>query len=66
MIGAVGLKAAATPARALLSIGYGGTLTNDLFNYPLLEEGARRNAEAMCDVERRLGLEGRRLLEHAR
>jgi sugar phosphate isomerase/epimerase len=41
---------------ALVSIDFSGTLTNDLFNYPLLEDGARRNADRIRDVERRLGL----------
>jgi sugar phosphate isomerase/epimerase len=41
---------------ALKSIGYGGTLTNDLFNYPLLEDGARRNVERVRQVERELGI----------
>ncbi len=42
--------------QALLSVGFNGTLTNDLYNYPLLEDGARRNAEAIRDVEIELGL----------
>jgi len=41
---------------ALRRIGYNGTLTNDLYNYPLLEDGARRNAALIRDVEKQLGL----------
>lgn len=41
---------------ALKAIGFSGTLTNDLFNYPLLEDGARRNAARIPEVEERLGL----------
>jgi sugar phosphate isomerase/epimerase len=41
---------------ALASVGFRGTLTNDLYNYPLLEDGARRNAPAIRIVEERLGL----------
>jgi myo-inositol catabolism protein IolH len=41
---------------ALSAIGYDGRLTNDLFNYPLLEDGARRNAPRIREVEARLGL----------
>ncbi len=41
---------------ALKGIGFSGTLTNDLYNYPMLEDGARRNAERIRDVEERLGL----------
>ncbi len=43
---------------ALLAIGFSGTLTNDLYNYPLLEDGARRNVEGIRAVEARLGLSG--------
>lgn len=42
--------------KALKGIGFDGTLTNDLFNYPLLEDGARRNAPMIREVERQLGL----------
>lgn len=41
---------------ALRGVGFDGTLTNDLFNYPLLEDGARRNVEPIREVERRLGI----------
>jgi sugar phosphate isomerase/epimerase len=41
---------------ALQSIGFAGTLTNDLYNYPLLEKGARHNAPRIREVEARLGL----------
>jgi sugar phosphate isomerase/epimerase len=41
---------------ALRGIGFSGTLTNDLFNYPLLEDGARRNVERVRAVEATLGL----------
>jgi sugar phosphate isomerase/epimerase len=41
---------------ALCAIGFAGSLTNDLYNYPLLEEGARRNAPRIREVESRLGL----------
>ncbi|MFH1009164.1 MAG: sugar phosphate isomerase/epimerase family protein [Candidatus Latescibacterota bacterium] len=41
---------------ALKAIGFDGTLTNDLFNYPLLEDGARRNAGPIAEVEQKLGL----------
>jgi sugar phosphate isomerase/epimerase len=41
---------------ALKSIGFCGTLTNDLYNYPLLEHGARHNAERIRQVERELQL----------
>jgi sugar phosphate isomerase/epimerase len=41
---------------ALKEIGFQGTLTNDLFNYPLLEDGARRNAGRIREVEAELGL----------
>ena len=42
---------------ALASVGFRGTMTNDLYNYPLLEDGARRNAPAIRAVEQRLGLD---------
>jgi len=41
---------------ALGTVGFSGTLTNDLFNYPLLEDGARRNVEGIRAVERKLGI----------
>jgi len=41
---------------ALKEIGFSGTLTNDLYNYPLLEDGARRNAALIRGVEQDLGL----------
>jgi sugar phosphate isomerase/epimerase len=40
---------------ALTEIGFKGTLTNDLYNYPLLEDGARRNADRIRAVEAELG-----------
>jgi sugar phosphate isomerase/epimerase len=40
----------------LLAIRFDGQLTNDLYNYPLLEDGARRNAARIRDVEARLGI----------
>jgi sugar phosphate isomerase/epimerase len=45
---------------ALKGIGFQGTLTNDLYNYPLLEDGARRNAARIREVESELGLSNRR------
>ncbi len=41
---------------ALKSIGFAGTLTNDLYNCPLLEDGARRNAPRIAEIEHELGL----------
>jgi inosose dehydratase len=41
---------------ALKAVGFHGTLTNDLYNYPLLEEGARRNADRIRQVEHELQL----------
>lgn len=41
---------------ALKQIGFSGSLTCDMYNYPLLEDGARRNAEPIRAVERELGL----------
>lgn len=42
--------------RALQAIPYHGTLTNDLYNYPMLEDGATRNAPRIRDIERSLGI----------
>ncbi len=42
--------------KELQRIGYGSSLTNDLFNYPLLEDGAKRNVASIREVERSLGL----------
>lgn len=42
--------------RSLREIHFGGTLTNDLFNYPLLEDGARRNAPKIRAAEVELGI----------
>jgi sugar phosphate isomerase/epimerase len=41
---------------ALKEVGFSGTLTNDLYNYPLLERGARHNADRIREVERQLQL----------
>jgi sugar phosphate isomerase/epimerase len=41
---------------AMQAIPFRGTLTNDLFNYPMLEDGACRNAPKIRDVERALGV----------
>lgn len=40
----------------LESAGYSGSLTCDMYNYPLLEDGAQRNLERIREVEARLGL----------
>jgi sugar phosphate isomerase/epimerase len=40
---------------ALGEIDFAGTLTNDLYNYPLLADGAARNAPIIREVERMLG-----------
>jgi sugar phosphate isomerase/epimerase len=42
--------------QALRSVPFRGTLTNDLFNYPMLEDGARRNAPRIREVEQALGI----------
>jgi sugar phosphate isomerase/epimerase len=41
---------------ALVAVRFEGRLTNDLYNYPLLEDGARRNAPRIREVEARLGI----------
>jgi len=41
---------------ALKAVGFSGTLTNDLFHYPLLEDGASHNAQRIREVEQALGL----------
>ena len=43
--------------REFRQLGFAGTLTNDLFNYPLLEEGARRNAEPIREIEVALAIQ---------
>jgi sugar phosphate isomerase/epimerase len=45
---------------ALKTSNYCGTLTNDLYNYPLLEDGARRNAPKIRDLEAQLGISSAR------
>jgi sugar phosphate isomerase/epimerase len=51
--GVLDLEAVVT---ALQAVGFAGTLTNDLYNYPLLEDGARRNVAGIRAVEARLGI----------
>jgi sugar phosphate isomerase/epimerase len=46
----------ASATAALKQIGFAGSLTCDLFNYPLLEDGAKRNYEPIRQVELELGL----------
>lgn len=41
---------------ALKSVSFQGTLTCDMYNYPLLEDGARRNVEWIRQVEQELGI----------
>ena len=41
---------------ALKGIGFRGTLTNDMYRCPLLEDGARRNVDKIRAVERELGI----------
>ncbi|HHZ93413.1 TPA: sugar phosphate isomerase/epimerase [Candidatus Poribacteria bacterium] len=40
----------------LQEISFNGTLTSDMYNYPLLEDGAKRNLERIKMVEEKLGL----------
>jgi sugar phosphate isomerase/epimerase len=42
--------------RSLQAITFHGTLTNDLYSYPLLEDGARRNAKQIVEIEQVLGI----------
>lgn len=42
--------------RSLQAIPFQGTLTNDLYSYPLLDDGARRNAKKIVAVEAALGI----------
>jgi sugar phosphate isomerase/epimerase len=42
--------------RSLQAISFDGTLTNDLYSYPLLDDGARRNAKQIVEIERILGI----------
>lgn len=42
--------------RSLQAIPFHGTLTNDLYSYPLLEDGARRNARQIVKIEQALGI----------
>lgn len=46
--GSLDLQAIVT---ALVDIGFTGTLTNDLYNYPLLDYGAQHNVPRMREVE---------------
>jgi sugar phosphate isomerase/epimerase len=41
---------------ALKGIGFHGTLTNDLYNYPLLEAGARHNVERIRQIDHELNV----------
>jgi sugar phosphate isomerase/epimerase len=41
---------------ALKGIGYRGTLTNDLYSYPLPQQGGRHNAGRIRAIERELGI----------
>ena len=43
--------------KQLKDVGFKRTLTNDIFNYPLLEDGARRNADRIRAVEAELGIQ---------
>jgi sugar phosphate isomerase/epimerase len=39
---------------ALKAVPFRGTITNDLFNYPLLQDGAYRNAPKIKQLENEL------------
>lgn len=41
---------------AFQQIEFDGTLTCDMYNYPLLQDGARRSVDAICEAESALGL----------
>ena len=47
----------------LQAVPFTGTLTNDLYSYPLLDDGARRNSKAIVDVERALGVAATNLFQ---
>ena len=49
-----GVLALAEIIDALGEVGYHGSLTNDLYNYPLLDDGARRNIAHVRAIEARL------------
>jgi sugar phosphate isomerase/epimerase len=51
--GELDLKAVVGEFRQL---NFKGTLTNDMYNYPLLDDGARRNASLIRQLETELGL----------
>ncbi|MBX7169052.1 MAG: sugar phosphate isomerase/epimerase [Pirellulales bacterium] len=46
----------AAATATLKQIGFRGTLTCDLYNYPLLEDGAARSLDSIRQVEQQLGL----------
>lgn len=51
-----GVLRLAAVVEELKGIGFDGTLTNDLYGYPLLEDGARRNLESIRKIELELGV----------